>query len=158
MASRQFLEPVDHRLLAELQANAEITNAALAEKVGLSPSSCLRRVQRLKEDGIILRTVALVDGEKVGQGLRAMVEVMLDHHGGPQRRDFVARVRQESAVLSAWAVTGEPDVVLILSLRDMKDYQRLCERLFSNDANVIRFRSHFVMDSYKDETALPTAG
>jgi DNA-binding Lrp family transcriptional regulator len=151
------MDPLDCRILDVLQRNADITNASLAEHVGLSPSSCLRRVQRLRESGVLRRTVALVDPESVGRGLIAIVEVMLDHHGAAQRTAFVARLNQEPAVLQAWSVTGDPDVILTLSLRDMKEYQRLCERLFTHDPNVTRFRSHFAMDTYKNETAIPTS-
>jgi DNA-binding Lrp family transcriptional regulator len=149
------MDQTDRRILHELQRNAELSNVALAERVALSPSSCLRRVQRLKDSGVLRRTVALVDPESVGRGLIAIVEVMLDHHGANQRVDFVARLNQEPAVLQAWSVTGDPDVILTLTLRDMKEYQRLCERLFTHDPNVTRFRSHFAMDTYKNETALP---
>lgn len=151
------MDSLDCRILDVLQQDADITNASLAERVGLSPSSCLRRVQRLRESGVLRRMVALVDPESVGRGLTAIVEVMLDHHGAAQRSAFVARLNQEPAVLQAWSVTGDPDVILTLSLRDMKEYQRLCERLFTHDPNVTRFRSHFAMETYKNETAVPTA-
>lgn len=149
------MDQLDRRIVRVLQQDAGLTNAALAERVGTSPSSCLRRVQRLRDSGVLRRTVALVDPAAVGRGLTALVEVMLDHHGVPQRQDFVRRLVQEPAVTQAWAVTGEPDVVLMMHLRDMQDYQMVCDRLFGHDPNVVKFRSLFVMETYKAETAVP---
>ena len=149
------MDRTDRRLLALLQQDATCSNAELAERVALSPSSCSRRVQRLREEGIIGRTVALIDPDAVGRSLTAIVEVMLDHHGASHRRDFIARLKAEPAVLQAWSVTGEPDVVMILCLRDMKEYQSLSERFFAHDPNITRFRTHFAMETYKRETAIP---
>lgn len=149
------LDRLDRRILTILQASADISNAALAEKVGTSASSCLRRVQRLRETGVLRKTVALVAPEAVGRGLTVLVEVMLNHHGHPQRRDFIRRVTLEPAVVQAWSVTGEPDIMLQMQLRDMKEYQSLSDRLFGYDPNVVKFRSLFVMETYKAETAVP---
>lgn len=149
------LDRLDHRILEILQQDAGLTNAALAERIGTSPSSCLRRVQRLRDSGVLRKTVALVDPAAVGRGLTALVEVMLDHHGVPQRQDFVRRVLLEPAVTQAWAVTGDPDVMLMMHLRDMQEYQAVCDRLFGHDPNVVKFRSLFVMETYKAETAVP---
>ncbi|WP_019645675.1 Lrp/AsnC family transcriptional regulator [Novispirillum itersonii] len=148
------LDRLDRKILSILQLDAGLTNAALAEKVGTSPSSCLRRVQRLRDSGVLRHTVALVDPAAAGRSLTALVEVFLDHHGVPQRQDFVRRLVQEPAVAQAWAVTGEPDVMLMMHLRDMQEYQVVCDRLFGHDANVVRFRSLFVMETYKAETAV----
>lgn len=152
------MDHIDRRIVAALQADASITNADLAEHIGLSPSSCLRRVQRLKQAGVLRKVVALADADALGRGLTAIVEVMLEHHGAAQRRDFVEALRREPAVAQAWSVTGEPDVVLILHLRDMKEYQRLSERLFTHDPNVGKFRTLFAMETYKDETAIAVDG
>lgn len=149
------MDRTDHRILEILQKTADITNAALADRVNLSPSSCLRRVQKLRESGVIRGIVAQVDPEALGRGLTAIVQVMLNHHGAAQRRDFVAQLRREPAVLQGWLTAGEADVILILQLRDMKEYQSLCERLFTHDPNVTRFQTHFAMETYKSETALP---
>lgn len=149
------LDRIDRRILAQLQEDADITNAALAERVGLSPSTCLRRVQRLKETGVIRRTVAVVDAEAVGRGLTAVVEVQLSHHGAPQRQDFIARVRQEPAVMQAWGVTGEPDVILVLQLATMSEYQGVIERLFAHDPLVERFYTYVAVETYKSRTAVP---
>lgn len=151
------MDRLDLKILAALQADASRTNAALADEVGLSPSSCLRRVQRLQATGVIRKTVALVDPGALGRGLAAIVEVELERHGDQRMRAFLAGARTEPAVTHAYAVTGEVDVVLMLRLVDMAEYQGVCERLFRDDANVARFRTLFVMDAAKEETAVPPA-
>ncbi|WP_142850762.1 Lrp/AsnC family transcriptional regulator [Telmatospirillum sp. J64-1] len=148
------MDRIDRRILAELQEDASLTNAELAQRVALSPSSCLRRVQRLRESGALRKIVALADADQLGRGLTAIVEVILDHHGAAQRQDIVTRLRQEPAVLQAWSVTGEPDLVVVMQLKDMKEYRALCDRLFHHDPTVSRFRTHFAMDCYKNETAI----
>lgn len=149
------MDRLDLKLLAALQADGGRTNAALAEEVGLSPSSCLRRVRRLKRTGIIRKTVTLVDPNALDRGLTAIVEVELERHGDRRMRDFIAQARSERAVTHVYAVTGEVDVILMLRLVDMAEYQDLCERLFHNDGNVARFRTLFVMETAKEETAIP---
>jgi DNA-binding Lrp family transcriptional regulator len=146
----------DRRLLDALQRDASLTNAALADLCGLSPSSCLRRVQRLREAGYLHATVALADADKLGRSLTAIVEVVLDHHGSARRSAFIDKVQREGVVTQAWSVTGDPDVVLILRLRDMKEYAALADRLFDDDPNVVRFRTLFAMTAYKDTTVIPT--
>lgn len=148
------MDAQDRRILEILQRNADVTNAELAKQVHMSPSSCLRRVKRLEDRGVITRRVALVDPEKVGRGLTSIIHVVLDKHGRAHMQDFIRRLQDEPAVQHAYGVTGEADVVLILRLRDMKECARINERLFDNDPNVIRFHTHFAMQSYKDDIAV----
>ncbi len=149
------MDRLDRKLVAALQADASRTNAALAEEVGLSPSSCLRRIQRLKAAGVVRRTVALADPAALGRGLTAIVEVELDRHGEQRMRAFLRGACLEPSVTNAYAVTGDVDVVLMLRLVDMTEFQGVCERLFRDDANVARFRTMFVMETAKEETAIP---
>ncbi len=150
------MDETDCRILEVLQRDGSLTNAALAERVHLSPSTCLRRVQRLRERGVIERVVAIVSPEKVGRGLTALVEISLAHHGSEARSEFLDRLRREPPVLKAHLITGQADVFLLLQLADMREYQTLCDRLFNHDPIVEKFYTSFAMDTYKDETALPT--
>jgi len=152
------MDAIDRRILTTLQQDAELTNAELATRVNLSPSSCLRRVRRLKEDGIIERTVALVDPERVGRGLTAIVEVTLERHGLAAQQQFLDQAAEEPAVSQVYAVTGETDVLLVIHLVDMKEYQEICNKLFNHDPNVVKFRTLFAMERIKYETAIPVAG
>jgi len=143
------MDKIDRNIIEVLRQNADLTNVALSERVNLSPSSCLRRVQRLKRDGVILKTIAVIDESVLGRNLQAVVEVDLDRHGTAAQAAFHKRLKQEQAVFRAYSITGESDTLLIMHLRDMDEYRQVCERLFNHDRNVIRFRTSFVMNEIK---------
>src|SRR3546814_1477915 len=84
------LESLDHRLLASLQRDADLSNTALAGRIGLSPSACLRRVERLKKHGVIRRIVAVVDPARLAHGLSAIVTVEFARHGSVHRQEIMA--------------------------------------------------------------------
>lgn len=151
------MDRIDRKLLNLLQADAARTNADLAEEVGLSPSSCLRRIRRLKATGVIDRTVAILNPTRAGKGLKAVVTVELERHGEQQTRRFLALVENEPAVVQAYSVSGETDVVLMLRLSGMEEFDGLCERLFRNETNVARFYTMFVIRTGKETTAIRLA-
>lgn len=125
----------------------------MADEVGLSPSSCLRRVQRLRKSGVIERMVAILNPAKVGRGIKALVTVELKLHGEQHMRRFLDVAITEEAVSHAYAVTGETDVVLMLRLRDMEEFDALCDRLFRDQTNVARFFTMMIIRTAKEETA-----
>tara|TARA_R110002020_G_scaffold16871_84_gene59870 strand:- start:403 stop:855 length:453 start_codon:yes stop_codon:yes gene_type:complete len=149
------MDRIDRKLLTLMQRDASRTNAWLADAVGLSPSSCLRRIRRLRASGIIDRIVAIVNPARAGRILRAIVTVELKEHGEQQMRRFLALASAEEAVSQAYAVTGAVDVVLVMQLRDMDEFDSLCERLFRDRTNVARFFTLVVIRTAKDETAVP---
>lgn len=148
------MDKIDRRLLNLMQQDASHTNAALADQVGLSPSTCLRRMRRLQKSGIIDRIVAILNPAKTERRLRAVVTVELKQHGEHHMRQFLDRAVQETCVTQAYAVTGDVDVVLSLRLRDMEEFDHLCDRLFRNKTNVARFFTMMVIRTAKDETAI----
>lgn len=148
------MDRIDRKILNLLQRDASRTNAQLADDVGLSPSSCLRRVRRLRASGMIDRIVAILNPSRAGRVLKAVVTVELIRHGEQQQRDFLSLATREEAVSQAYAVTGQTDVVLILRLRDMEEFDALCERLFRDKTNVARFFTMVVIRSAKEETAI----
>lgn len=133
------MDQLDRKILNLLQRDASRSNVSVAEEVGLSPSSCLRRVRRLQKTGIIDRIVAILNPAKTGRGSKAMVTVELKLHGEQHMRRFLDIAAAEDAVSQAYGVTGETDVVLMLSLRDMEEFDALCDRLFRDQTNVARF-------------------
>jgi Lrp/AsnC family leucine-responsive transcriptional regulator len=148
------MDRIDRRLLSLLQKDASRTNADLAEEVGLSPSSCLRRIRRLKSAGIIDRIVAILSPAKAGRGMKAIVTVELERHGEQHMRRFLELAALEAAVIQAYGVSGETDVVLMLRLADMEEFDALCDRLFRNGSNVARFYTMFVIRTAKEATAI----
>ena len=148
------MDRIDRKLLTLLQRDASRTNADMADEVGLSPSSCLRRIRRLREAGIIERVVAILNPAKTGRVLKALVTVELKLHGEHHMRGFLDRATREDAVVQAYAVTGETDVVLMLYLRDMEEFDALCDRLFRDETNVARFFTMMVIKTAKERPVI----
>ncbi|MCY0094377.1 Lrp/AsnC family transcriptional regulator [Hoeflea ulvae] len=148
------MDRVDRKLLNLMQRDASRTNLAMADEVGLSPSSCLRRLQRLRKSGVIEKIVAILNPARAGRGIKALVTVELKLHGEQHMRRFLETVVTEEAVSHAYAVTGATDVVLMLRLHDMEEFDALCDRLFRDQNNVARFFTMIVIRSAKEETAI----
>ena len=155
------LDPIDLQLLEQLQTDASLSNQALAQQVGVSPATCLRRVRRLHDSGLIERQVALVRPERLaaalGHGLTALVEVSLDRQGAEQLDAFEARAVQDGAVQQCWRVSPGPDFVLVVHVPDMPQYLALTQRLFTQDANVRNVRAFFATRRAKFEPKMPLA-
>ena len=152
------LDATDLRLLDALQVDASRTNQALAAAVGLSPATCLRRVKRLVDAGIIERRVAHLSPDKLGHGLTAIVEVTLDRQSAEALAAFEARAVAEPAVQQCHRVSPGPDFVLLIQLADMAAYHALVQRLFTADANVRNVKSFFSVHRAKFETRIALPG
>lgn len=149
----QFDE-LDRRILNALQLDASQTNHALAAQVHASPPTCLRRVKRLIDAGVIARQVAIVAPEKVGAGLSAIVEITLDNQAAERMVEFEALVAAEDAVSQCYRVSPGPDFVLLVQVADMPAYHALAHRLFAGHANVRNVRSFFSIHRSKFETRI----
>ncbi len=148
------MDRIDRKILDYLQKDASIANSELASRVGLSPSSCLRRVRRLKATGIITKTIALTDPEKMGRNVKAIVTVKLADHSITARKDWLLQLKDEKAVSQVYSVSGETDVVIILTLMHMREFQEISQHLFSDNKNVIQFQSLFVLEECKFDLTL----
>jgi len=153
------LDETDLQLLALLQNDASLSNVALAERVHVSPPTCLRRLKRLSEGGWIERQVAVLSRDRLGHGLQALVEVTLDRQSAEALDAFEARAVAEPAVQQCWRVSPGPDFVLVLHSRDMAEHLALTQRLFTQDANVRNVKAFFATKRAKFGTqiALPSA-
>ena len=148
------LDDLDKRILQQLQKDASLTNHELALRVHASAPTCLRRVKRLTEEGIISRQVALLNASKLGAGLTAIVEITLDHQATEKLVEFEQLVAQEGAVQQCYRVSQGPDFVLVIQVADMAAYHALAHRLFATHANVRNVRSFFSILRSKFETAI----
>jgi Lrp/AsnC family leucine-responsive transcriptional regulator len=148
------LDELDRRILNSLQMDASQTNNDLAAAVHASPPTCLRRVKRLIDAGVIERQVAIVAPQMVGAGLTSIVEITLDKQADEQQVEFEALVAQESAVLQCYRVSPGPDFVLVVQVADMPAYHALAHRLFATHANVRNVRSFFSINRSKFETRI----
>jgi DNA-binding Lrp family transcriptional regulator len=148
---------VDHRLLTALQADASLTNQALAERAGVSPATALRRVKALREAGVIERQVALLNPERLGAGLSAVVELTLDRQGAEELDAFEAHALPFAEVQQCWRVSPGPDFILVLQVADMEAYAALAQRLFTSQANVRNVKAFFAVKRAKfhPQIALP---
>jgi DNA-binding Lrp family transcriptional regulator len=153
------LDQTDLALLAQLQNDASPSNLDLAKKVHISPATCLRRVKRLRDTGLIEREVALLSPDRLaaalGHGLEAVVEVSLDRQGSEAQDAFEQRVVQDEAVQQCYRVSPGPDFILVVYARDMPDYLALAQRLFTGDANVRNVKAFFSVRRAKFRPHIP---
>ena len=141
------LDAIDLALLDKLQDDASLNNQDLAAHVHVSPPTCLRRVKRLRDAGLIERQVAILDPGRLaallGHGLQAIVEITLDRQGDEAQQAFEARVVRDDAVQQCYRVSPGPDFVLVVHAADMPGYLALAQRLFTTDANVRNVKAFF---------------
>jgi DNA-binding Lrp family transcriptional regulator len=142
-----ILDQTDLKLLDALQTDSSQTNQALAERLHVSPPTCLRRVKRLRDAGLIEREVALLNTDQLasmlGHGLTAIVEITLDRQGVEHLEAFEQRVVADAAVQQCYRVSPGPDFVLAVHVADMPRYLALAQRLFTSDANVRNVKAFF---------------
>ena len=149
------LDAADLRILDILQRDASLSNQDLAAAVHTSAATCLRRVKRLTDAGVIERRVAILSPEAIGLGLTAFAEVSLDAQGAEHLQAFEARAVAEGMVQQCYRVAPGPDLILVLQLPDMAAYHALVQRLFTQDANVRNVKTFFSVHRAKYETRVP---
>ena len=152
------LDQTDLLLLAALQEDASLSNVALAERVHVSPPTCLRRIKRLAEGGWIERQVAILSRDKLGHGLQAIVEVTLDRQGTEHLDAFEARAVADTAVQQCWRVSPGPDFMLVIQVPDMPAYLAVTQRLLTQDANVRNVKAFFATRRAKFSTQIALPG
>lgn len=149
------IDNVDKRILMLLQQNSRITNAALAEAVGLSPPACLKRVKRLRDTGVITREVAILDPKLAGQGITMIVEVEVERDRSDLFQQSIRRIRASREVTQCYQVTGEVDFILIVNVESMEAFQAFTERVLYADPNLRKFRTLISMNRIKFTTEVP---
>jgi len=149
------LDRIDRHILRVLQDDAHITNADLAARVHLSPAACLRRVERLRAEGVIRRTVALVEPDAVAMGTLVIVGVVLDRSTPESFADFEVAARGISGCLECHLVAGEFDYFLMLRIRDLDRFNKLHAGEIIKLPGVRQIRTFFVLKEILSTTALP---
>ncbi|XBQ16420.1 MAG: Lrp/AsnC family transcriptional regulator [Oceanicaulis sp.] len=148
-------DAIDARLLETLQADARISNAELAEAVGLSASACHRRVKALEAAGVIAGYVALLDADRVGRGLTVFVLVTLQNQRRETLEAFETAVAEIEEVMECRLTTGAEDYLLRLQVRDARDYERVHRERLSGLPGVARLVSNIAMRTVFTRTAIP---
>lgn len=145
----------DRRILRLLQSDARLSNQQLAEKAGMSPSACWRRVRALEEAGVIRRQAVLLDAEKAGLSFSAVVHVSLTRHDSGHVETFIARIAERPEVLECFATTGEADYHLYVVCSDKENYNSFLEDFLFRLPGIAHVRTNMVLKVIKMETALP---
>jgi DNA-binding Lrp family transcriptional regulator len=153
------LDTTDLQLLRQLQKDTSLSNQALAELVHVSPPTCLRRVKRLKDTGLIEREMAVLSVDTLasvtGHGLCAVTEITLDRQDQSALEAFEKKVALDDAVQQCYRVSPGPDFVLVIHAHDMPDYLAVTQRLFTLDANVRNVKTFFSIKRSKFGASLP---
>lgn len=149
------LDRFDKHILEVLQQDGRINNQDLADRIGLSPSPCLRRVRALEESGLIVGYRALLDAKKLGLALFALVHIAMDKHTPERFANFEAKVSTLPEVLECLLITGQDaDYQLKVAVRDMDHYQSLLLNQLTRIEGVTGVHSSFVLRRVVDKTAL----
>ena len=149
------LDAIDHRILTALQADGRLSNVDLAEKVGLSPSPCLRRVTRLERDGYIGGYRAMLGRKKIGLGLTVFVGVKIEGHADDRATNFEEEVVAFPEVIACHMIAGEADYLLEVTVPDLDAYQQFLVGKLLNLPLVREVRSNIAIQMLKAGAALP---
>jgi len=148
-------DEIDLKILAALQKDARISNQLLAERVGLSPSPCLRRVRQLEEDGVIRRYVTLLDPRALGRGLHAFVEVRLDRQTRASVDRFEAEIVKFPEVLECHFMAGDADYLLRVVVKDLDEFRAFHMNKLVKVPGVANVKSSISMKQIKYTTEFP---
>ncbi len=149
------LDAIDRKILRELQADARLTNSELAQRVGLSPSPCLRRLRMLEADGVIGRYVALVDQEKVGLPVSVFISIKLERQREEELDKFEHEILQYPEVLECYLMTGTRDFLLRVVAADLAAYERFLKEKLTRVDGVASIESSFALKQIKYSNVLP---
>ena len=151
------MDAIDRRILENLQNDARMANVTLAEKVGLSPSPCLRRVGRLEETGVIKGYATLVDAEAVGLPVSIFVNVTLEKQVEGALETFEKDIRAQPEVMECYLMTGDFDYLLRVVTSDLQAYERFLMEHLTRVPGVASIKSSFALKQVAYRTALPIA-
>lgn len=148
------MDLIDRKIVAELQQDATLSVAQIAERVNLSPTPCWKRIQKLEQEGIILQRVALVAPERIGLGLTVFVAIEAADHSPAWRDSFAAAISTMPEVMEVYRMAGEVDYMLRIAVSGMAAFDMLYRRL-TETVSLKNVTSHFSMERIKFTTAYP---
>ncbi len=147
-------DPIDRRILAQLQQDSDISLDVLGEAVGLSRNACWRRVKHLESTGVIRKRVALLDPDKLDLKLSVFIQIRTQHHDAEWLQKFARATEATPEVMGAYRMSGDLDYLLHARVADMAEYDALYKRLTSR-IELSDVSASFVMEEIKATTALP---
>ena len=149
------LDEIDFSLLRNLQEHARISNVELADRIGLSPAPCLRRVQALERAGVIRKYVALLNPNAVARDVTVFVQISLDLQVGGRLDTFERQIMGREEVLECYLMTGDSDYLLRVVVPDVASYERFLKEALTRIEGVVGIKSSFALREVKYSTALP---
>jgi len=143
------MDDKDLHILRLVQNDARLTADALGAEVGLSPAAVQKRLKKLRDGGVIEREIAVLSPAAVGREMTIIVEVILERENLAQLDAFKRKMRAAEGVQQCYYTTGEADFILVLVVRDLKEYERFTQEYFFEESNISRFKTSIVMDRVK---------
>lgn len=149
------MDEIDLKIVSLLQSDARLTNADLADKVGLSPAPCLRRVRALEQQGVIKKYVALLDPGAVNLGVTVFIQITLDLQVERRLEIFERAIMRRPEVLECFLMTGDSDYLLRVVVPDVAAYERFLKQSLTRLEGVASIKSSFALKQVKYSTVLP---
>jgi Lrp/AsnC family transcriptional regulator, leucine-responsive regulatory protein len=149
------LDPIDVRILAELQQDGSLTNVELARRVHLSPSPCLTRVRALETAGVIKKYVALADATALGLGLNVFISISMKTQSKEVLAVFERRIAERDEVMECYLMTGDSDYLIRVAVKDIAELERFILEQLSPIPGIEKIRSSFALKQVRYKTALP---
>ncbi|ASP89361.1 Lrp/AsnC family transcriptional regulator (plasmid) [Sinorhizobium meliloti] len=154
-SSDMELDRADIALLSAVQKNNKLTSEELAERAHLSPTACQRRLKRLRAEGVIEADVSIVSPKAVGRHVTVVVLVSLERERADIIDRFKAAIKNTREVMIGYYVTGDADFLLVVTAKDMEDYEQFTRRFFYENNDIKGFKTMVVMDRVKAGFAFP---
>jgi Lrp/AsnC family transcriptional regulator len=155
MTVERKIDAIDRKLLYELQRDASISHAELAERVGASTASCWRRMRALEADGVLSRQVRLVNAALLGRGVNVICHIKIKNHSIGTTEAFETFIASRDEIIECYSMSGDWDYLLRILVADVEDYNRFLMRIVLRHPSVATGASHFALSQVKYTTAVP---
>ena len=155
MSAVRKLDAIDRKLLHELQRDASLSHADLAERVGASTASCWRRIRALEADGVLGPQVRLVDAARIGRGVNVLCHIKIKNHSAETTEAFENFIASRDEIIECYSMSGDWDYLLRILVADVEDYNRFLMRTVLRHPSVATGSSHFALAQVKYTTAVP---
>ena len=149
------IDSFDAKILEIMQKSTRTTSEQIADLIGLSPAAVQRRLKRMREEGVIRSEVAVINSKAAGQTITAIVQVTMEREQLHLLDEFKQQVKAHPAVQQCYYVTGNSDFVLVVTAKNMEDYEALTREIFFDNQNVKNFQTSIVMDNIKVGLSVP---
>ena len=148
------IDRIDRAILMQLQKNNQIRNLDLAEQVGLSAPACLKRVKRLRESGVILQDISIINSQLAGNSMTLIVSVEMERDRADIYDNFKQKMYEENAVMQCYQISGQYDFMLVMNIQDIERYEQFVERVFHTDLNIRKFHTAIALRTVKQSTSI----